>query len=182
MVRLLLVAMNLMILALMSGVAQHYHSPDFHAREIKALSNDQIEGYLEGKGMGMALAAELNSYPGPKHVLELSDSLKTTVQQKQEVEQIFNEMHEEAVRLGNLIVEKEKQLDRLFASGEITEDTLESLSNEIAILQGKLRFAHLNAHLRTRAVLTPLQIAAYNYFRGYGEAPLHYHHEHRKTN
>ena len=28
-----------------------------------------------GRGMGLALAAELNGYPGPAHVLELADKL-----------------------------------------------------------------------------------------------------------
>jgi hypothetical protein len=35
-------------------------------REIKALSRDEISGYLSGDGMGFAKAAELNHYPGPK--------------------------------------------------------------------------------------------------------------------
>jgi hypothetical protein len=39
--------------------------------EIKALYADEIQGYLSGSGMGFAEAAELNHYPGPKHVLEL---------------------------------------------------------------------------------------------------------------
>ena len=37
-------------------------------REIKALSRDEINGYLSGDGMAFAKAAELNHYPGPKHV------------------------------------------------------------------------------------------------------------------
>jgi hypothetical protein len=47
-------------------------------RDVKALSNADIEAYLAGKGMGYAKAAELNSYPGPKHVLELSKELDLT--------------------------------------------------------------------------------------------------------
>ena len=44
------------------------------AREIKALSEEQRQELLDGHGMGLALAAELNHYPGPKHVLELAPS------------------------------------------------------------------------------------------------------------
>lgn len=40
-------------------------------REIKALSPDEVAAHLEGRGMGFAKAAELNHYPGPKHVLDL---------------------------------------------------------------------------------------------------------------
>jgi hypothetical protein len=45
-------------------------------REIKALSNEEIDRYLSGDGMGLAKAAELNHYPGPRHVLELADQLQ----------------------------------------------------------------------------------------------------------
>ena len=44
-------------------------------RDIKALSDDERRRLLEGHGMGMALPAELNRYPGPKHVLELAGEL-----------------------------------------------------------------------------------------------------------
>ena len=40
------------------------------ARSIKALSDQQIADLGAGRGMGLALAAELNGYPGPSHVLE----------------------------------------------------------------------------------------------------------------
>jgi hypothetical protein len=45
------------------------------ARSIKALSQQQIDDLKAGRGMGLALAAELNGYPGPMHVLELADAL-----------------------------------------------------------------------------------------------------------
>ncbi len=32
--------------------------------------------------MGLALAAELNGYPGPAHVIELADSLELTEAQR----------------------------------------------------------------------------------------------------
>ena len=43
------------------------------ARSIKALSEQQVADLKAGRGMGLALSAELNGYPGPAHVLELSD-------------------------------------------------------------------------------------------------------------
>jgi hypothetical protein len=44
-------------------------------RSIKALSEKQVADLGAGRGMGLALAAELNGYPGPSHVLELADQL-----------------------------------------------------------------------------------------------------------
>ena len=42
------------------------------ARQVKALSKAEIEGLLAGRGLGYAKAAELNHYPGPRHVLDLA--------------------------------------------------------------------------------------------------------------
>ena len=44
-------------------------------RAIKALSDEEIRDLLDARGMGLAKAAELNSYPGPLHVLQLANEL-----------------------------------------------------------------------------------------------------------
>ena len=46
-------------------------------RAIKALSDQQIADLRAGRGMGMALPAELNGYPGPAHVLETGGQART---------------------------------------------------------------------------------------------------------
>src|SRR5256886_16049718 len=51
-------------------------------REIKALSRDEINSYLSGDGIGFAKAAELNHYPGPKHILQLADQLLLSEEQR----------------------------------------------------------------------------------------------------
>jgi hypothetical protein len=51
-------------------------------REIKALSEAEVSAYLDGRGMGLAKAAELNGYPGPAHVLDLAEKLQLTPQQQ----------------------------------------------------------------------------------------------------
>ena len=45
-------------------------------RQIKALSAQEQQDWLEGKGMSLAKAAELNRFPGPMHALEHADALK----------------------------------------------------------------------------------------------------------
>jgi hypothetical protein len=52
-------------------------------RPIKALSKQQVVDLKAGRGMGLALAAELNGYLGPIHVL--SDKLGLTPEQKARV-------------------------------------------------------------------------------------------------
>ena len=46
--------------------------------DIKALSSEDVDAYLSGKGMGLAKAAELNGYAGPSHVLEIASQLDLT--------------------------------------------------------------------------------------------------------
>jgi hypothetical protein len=59
-------------------------------RPIKALSEQQVVALKAGRGMGLALAAELNGYPGPIHVLQLSDKLGLTPEQKARVQSLFD--------------------------------------------------------------------------------------------
>lgn len=139
------------------------------SRAIKALSDDDVRAYLEGHGMGFAKAAELNRFPGPKHVLELADALELSDDQKSAVTGSFETMKAKAMALGPAIVEKEAALDGLFARGEIDRKALHEAVSEIARLQGELRAAHLDAHLETRALLSPHQIVRYDELRGYGK-------------
>lgn len=149
-------------------------------RTIKALSSDEIEGYLSGKGAGLAKAAELNHYPGPMHVLELAEKLQLNPQQKTRTEAVFKAMQAEAIRWGKALVEKEQELDRQFAAGAMTPDRLRPLLEQIGKLQAEVRHAHLQAHLDQRSILTKEQIAKYDTLRGYttGNASGHHGHSH----
>jgi Spy/CpxP family protein refolding chaperone len=147
-------------------------------REIKALSADEIAGYRAGAGMGFALAAELNGYPGPMHVLELAEDLELSADQRDAVQASRTRMQEEASSLGATLVERERQLDRLFAGGNATEPEVRRLTGEIAELLGRIRHAHLRAHLETTELLTRHQIHRYMELRGYATEGHHDHAEH----
>ena len=136
-------------------------------REIKALSSGDIDDYRNGRGMSLALAAELNGYPGPRHVLDLSEPLGLTAEQRAQAQALFDGMQKEAVALGELIVEREAELDALFANSVPEADRVEALTASVGRLNGQLRFAHLQAHLAMRALLSPAQIEAYASLRGY---------------
>lgn len=137
-------------------------------RETKALSDTQIAQYRNADGMGFALAAELNHYPGPRHALELADSLGLSAEQRTAIGGIRERMIAEARRLGESIVERERALGRAFASATISETELRALTGEVARLQGELRFTHLRAHVALRALLTADQIQRYDALRRYG--------------
>ena len=136
-------------------------------RDIKALSPEDIQGYLAGKGVGLAKAAELNHYPGPAHVLEFAEKLKLTEEQREKTEEIFSAMQSESKRLGKDFIERERELDRLFANRSINNETLSSTLEQIGHLQTELRRVHLKAHLEQRAILTEDQVAKYDELRGY---------------
>lgn len=140
----------------------------FQERPIKALSSQESDDLRAGRGMGLALAAELNDYPGPRHVLDLSDQLNLSPDQKSRVARLFDQMASRAQELGANILAAETRLDSLFASGRADEAAIRSLTADIAALTGELRFVHLRYHLVVRDLLSVQQIALYRELRGYG--------------
>src|SRR5262245_62315440 len=84
--------MNRMVLSIVlllgfaPATAQEQPYAGYEQRPIKALSREQIADLKAGRGMGLALAAELNGFPGPIHVLELAERLQLTVEQRSAVE------------------------------------------------------------------------------------------------
>ena len=135
-------------------------------REIKALSETEISGYLEGRGMGFAKAAELNGYPGPAHVLELADELVLTPEQRARAQALKDSM-KNAATLGARLVHTERRLDTLFARGEATDQGITWLVEKIGQLQAEIRLVHLRAHLLMHDVLTADQISKYKQARAY---------------
>ncbi|MBT8062165.1 MAG: hypothetical protein HKO64_00330 [Xanthomonadales bacterium] len=138
------------------------------SRPIKALSASQVKAYLEGQGMGYAKPAELNHYPGPRHVLELAGQLKLSASQLRQTRETERRMKESASALGAQLVELERSLDEAFASGQIDDDSLAGKIMQIAELDGQIRLAHLAAHLEMRRLLSSEQIVLYDQLRGYG--------------
>jgi hypothetical protein len=97
-------------------------------RDIKALSPQEIDAYLAGQGMGLAKAAELNGYAGPKHVLELAGELSLTSEQRTRTQALFASMQSAARALGSEIVHQERTLDHLFVSQTVTRSCCAILS------------------------------------------------------
>ena len=147
-------------------------------RSIKALSSSETKGLLAGEGMGLALAAELNAYPGPKHVLELAEQLNLSEQQHQKTERIYFAMQSEARQIGKNIIEQERVLDQYFKNRQIDQQRLELLINKISALKSRLRFVHLNAHLSLYTVLTEHQHRQYQQLRGYSTSKHQHKHLH----
>lgn len=139
-------------------------------RPVKALSQQQIEDLRTGRGMTLALAAELNGYPGPMHVLELADRMELDDSQKAQIENLLKEMRREAIQVGTRLLAAEISLDREFAERRVTTESVVAGTQAVAALQGELRATHLRYHLATVEVLNAGQVVRYNELRGYSDS------------
>jgi hypothetical protein len=176
----------MLLLALVAAVpaaAQNHSGPGSHltatqgpppspyskmvTRRVKSLSDEQIDDLETGRGMGLALAAELNGYPGPSHVLELAEALGLTDEQASRTKALVDRMKAETIPVGRRIIDEETTLDRMFAERKITTASLATVTNRIAVAQGALRAAHLRYHLETAELLSSEQIGRYLKLRGY---------------
>ena len=126
------------------------------------------EGLLNGEGMGVASFAEMNGYPGPKHVLELKDQLGLTQDQVKKTETIMKSVEVSAKLTGEEIVKEEESLNQLFETGKVTEKILRMLLERIGILRGQLRFIHMQAHIKMKGILSANQLQRYIELRGHG--------------
>ena len=139
------------------------------SRKIKSLSTDDISDLRNGRGWGLAKAAELNGIPGPAHLLELKDDIPLTDEQASRIRAVFEDMKSKAILQGEQLIELESRLDSAFGSGTITPDGLQVLLSRIADTHGDLRYIHLSAHLRMLPILSNDQIEKYNSLRGYSK-------------
>jgi Spy/CpxP family protein refolding chaperone len=171
--RLSIAAVLILIASAASGQTPY---AGMQTRSIKALSDQQVADLGAGRGMGLALAAELNGYPGPSHVLELADKLDLSADQRTRVKALFDSMKAEALPLGSKLIEQEADLDKQFASRTVTLASLKASTAAVAVTQGELRETHLKYHLSTVEVLSPDQLKRYAELRGYGDKPMHRHH------
>ncbi len=170
-----------MILAMLGGKSLASESSPYageEAREIKSLSKAEVDSLMTGKGMGYAKAAELNGYPGPVHVLELSKKLSLSADQRRETEIIFSQMEASAKDLGADLVAAERALDEAFKNKVIDKLSLSKLVENIGNIESRLRAVHLGAHLQQTKMLNDEQISEYMDLRGYNRTGHGSHHNH----
>ena len=169
----------LLIIAIPCGSLAAEQSPYVgeELRAIKSLSQQEIESLRNGEGLGFAKLAELNHFPGPIHVLEISGHLGLTSSQLAATTSLYEEMRVNAVALGEELLAAEFQLDQEFETESINAESLENALIEIGGLRAQLRYIHLESHLREKKLLTSKQISIYDKARGY-QSEEHDHIEH----
>jgi hypothetical protein len=162
-------------LAASTAAAQDHHEHREHsehrtraASDAGSSSNHQgytaaerAEGLRKGRGMGLALAAESNGYPGPLHVLELADALKLTAGQRDKTQLLFDQMQERASTLGEKLLREEAALNMLFADRRASRAELVRLVTAAAQTEAELKITHLETHLAMMNILSSIQVAQY---------------------
>ena len=157
------------------GTASPGGTPTPGTPELRGLSPQEIEDLQTGRGMGLARAADLAGYPGPRHVLDATETgqLRLTSAQLAAVRRLFASMEAEARHLGAQVLEEEGRLEAAFRDRTITDAELTARLGRIAALRAELRAVHLRAHLETRAVLDPAQLQRYDELRGHSATHPH---------
>ena len=79
-----------LVLGSSNALAQsHQPYAGIQSRQINAFSEEQLADLRAGRGMSLALPAELNGYPGPLHVIELAEALALTDIQRKHMQQLL---------------------------------------------------------------------------------------------
>lgn len=141
----------------------------FQAREAASVSAEEAADLRAARGMGLALPAEVNGYPGPLHALELADRLGLDAAQRASLAMQIEAMRREAIPLGEAVITAERALDALFRAGMATVASVDAAAYDAAAARGRLRAAHLRVHLLTRETLTASQRPLYARLRGYAD-------------
>lgn len=153
----------------------HGHSAQpyagFESRQIKSLSESDLEQLRAGSGWGLALPAELNGRPGPAHLLELKDELGLSPEQVAQIEVLHADMKREAIAAGARFIAAEKALSVAFEAPDLDNTQLEALLKEAGDARAALRLVHLKRHIDTPPLLTAHQIQRYQVLRGYASDP-----------
>jgi Spy/CpxP family protein refolding chaperone len=134
-------------------------------RRVEACQREFDQVVADGRGAGLAFAADQNGYPGPLHVLELKDRLGLTSQQEMRIRALLEAMFAESRPRAARLAEAEARLGRIFADGNAADAAVRAAVADAERARGEVRLAHLLAHLRTRDLLTEEQRQIYHRLR-----------------
>jgi len=148
------------------GQHGHGHTGGHQAAEACSAEFDKVVG--DGRGFGLAFAADQNGYPGPLHVLELKDQLKLTVDQETKAQALLHAMFAESKPKSARLLEAEAKLRRLFADRAADDAAVRAAVAEVERAHGEVRLVHLLTHLKTRDLLTEEQRRLYHEARWSG--------------
>ncbi|MBI3635527.1 MAG: periplasmic heavy metal sensor [Candidatus Rokubacteria bacterium] len=137
------------------------HGTDGHLRA-QACATEFDAVVADGRGFGMAFAADQNGYPGPMHVLELRERLGLTPEQAAKAERLMRAMFDESRPKARALADAETRLRRMFADAAADETRVRAAAAEVERARTEIRLVHLLTHLETRDLLTESQRHLYH--------------------
>jgi Spy/CpxP family protein refolding chaperone len=138
------------------GVGGH---SDYKAVDRWLKEFDQVVG--DGRGFGLAFAADQHGYPGPMHVLELKDRLRLTGDQERAMHRLMDAMFAQSRPAAGQLLAAEQRLRALFAAGAANETAVHAAVVDVERARTEVRMIHLLAHLKTREILSVEQRRLY---------------------
>jgi Spy/CpxP family protein refolding chaperone len=145
-----------------AGAADASQAPH---RRMEAYQREIDAVLADGRGAGLAFAADQNGYPGPLHVLELSRELGITAEQQARMRGLFETMRHDARERAERLAAAEARLARLFAAGAADERAVRAAVEDAEAARRDVRLVHLLAHLQTHDTLTEAQRQKYHELR-----------------
>src|SRR5881296_4317579 len=114
--------------------AAHQHTPgapsEGHLKAQACL--DEFDAVVrDGRGFGLAFAADQHGYPGPMHVLELKDRLGLTPEQEARVRALMHAMFAESRPKSARLLDAEARLRALFTSDRADESSVRAATAEV---------------------------------------------------
>jgi hypothetical protein len=106
----------------------------------------------------MSLVGEMNHYPLPDKALKYKVQLGLNPGQITKLKEIVASLDRKKKGMGSSIINNEKTLDSLFRTHEVDEGSLIFYTNRYGLYRGELRNAILQACLKTRDILSEVQI------------------------
>ena len=136
------------------------------ARNIKALSVQQIQEYLAGADMGYSKPAEVHDFPSPVQVLRLADEMSLSPEQRASALELRDLHKVKAREIGLRFVKAARELEMLFRSRRVQPAGLAAAVRRLARVESEYRLLHLETNRRTHGLLSQVQIARYARLRG----------------
>jgi Spy/CpxP family protein refolding chaperone len=163
-------SLTLVLIAAAPAGAQsgHDHSHGGGAephRRVEACQREFDQVVSDGRGAGLAFAADQHGYPGPLHVLELKETLHLTPEQETRTRALLEAMFADARPRAARLAAAETRLQRIFAEGAADAETVRAAVADAERARAEVRLAHLLTHLRTRDLLTESQRQIYQRVR-----------------
>jgi Spy/CpxP family protein refolding chaperone len=141
-------------------------------RRVEACLKEFDQVVADGRGFGLAFAADQNGYPGPLHALELKGELGLTATQEARMKTLFDAMLVEARAKAVGLAAAEERLRQVFADGTADAAGVRAAVAAAETARAELRLVHLLTHLEARDVLTEAQRRTYHQLR-WGAAKNH---------